>query len=185
MPQWLEKSLSRLCLQEQDHQFEENARSCDIWLWKDDYIDPRSKFIGELEYIVESSEKVETSTKEVNKPTKSTKSMKSRLDMNKIDYKFNISKSIIPEQRSRFKEIAIVFSCTKNLQYCVELVSKTTYLKHINEVNEGNFVTFSIELLGVPLPLLVGALGVTLGSTSGVALGPAVFVNVGETVGLE
>ena len=41
--------------------------------------------IGELEYIVESSEKVETSTKEVNKPTKSTKSMKSRLDMNKIE----------------------------------------------------------------------------------------------------
>lgn len=51
-----------------------NARSCDFWLWKDDYIDPRSKFvipkllgrITDLEHTVESSEKVETFIKEVN-----------------------------------------------------------------------------------------------------------------------
>uniref|UniRef100_A0A3Q7H8K7 Uncharacterized protein n=1 Tax=Solanum lycopersicum TaxID=4081 RepID=A0A3Q7H8K7_SOLLC len=87
------KFLSTLCLQEEDYELEENATSCDFWLWKDDYIDPRSKFvipkllgrIAELEHIVESFEKVETSTKEVNKPIKSTKSMESRLDMNKID----------------------------------------------------------------------------------------------------
>ncbi|KAH0648179.1 hypothetical protein KY285_033427 [Solanum tuberosum] len=59
-------------------------------LW-DDYIDPRSKFmipkllgrIAELEHSVESSRKVETSDKEINKPTKSTKSMESKIDMNK------------------------------------------------------------------------------------------------------
>ncbi|KAH0708604.1 hypothetical protein KY284_010031 [Solanum tuberosum] len=115
-------SLTRLCLQEEDHELEEvrckhgfvlplltswtprnpsrrywgcpyygNARSCDFWLWKDDYIDPRSKFvipkllgrIAELEHSVESSRKVETSDKEINKPTKSTKSMESKIDMNK------------------------------------------------------------------------------------------------------
>ncbi|KAG5596751.1 hypothetical protein H5410_037983 [Solanum commersonii] len=67
--------------------------SCDFWLWKDDYIDPRSKFviskllerIVEIEHNVESSRKVETSDKEINKPTKSTKSMESKIDMNKIE----------------------------------------------------------------------------------------------------
>ncbi|KAG5604067.1 hypothetical protein H5410_025559 [Solanum commersonii] len=38
-------SLTRLCLQEEDHELEKNVRSCDFWLWKDDYIDPRSKFL--------------------------------------------------------------------------------------------------------------------------------------------
>ncbi|KAG5573009.1 hypothetical protein H5410_062775 [Solanum commersonii] len=84
-------SLTRLCLQEEDHELEENARSCNFWLWKDVYIDPRSKFvipkllgrIAELEHSVESSRKVETSDKEINKPTKSTKSMESKTDMNK------------------------------------------------------------------------------------------------------
>ncbi|KAG5620536.1 hypothetical protein H5410_005754 [Solanum commersonii] len=86
-------SFTRLCLQEEDHELEENARSCDFWLWKDDYIDPRSKFvipkllgrIAELEYSVESSQKVETLDKEINKPTKSTKSVESKIAMNKIE----------------------------------------------------------------------------------------------------
>ncbi|KAH0709644.1 hypothetical protein KY284_011071 [Solanum tuberosum] len=199
-------SLTRLCLQEEDHELEEvrckhgfvlplltswtprnpsrrywgcpyygNARSCDFWLWKDDYIDPRSKFvipkllgrIAELEHSVESSRKVETSDKEINKPTKSTKSMESKIDMNKKESKmdnfdddlkkmkavekkwkkkigqvqekgettldcsvvclyfrckFSISKSIVSERRRTFKEIVMISYCTKNLQYCVELV---------------------------------------------------------------
>ena len=77
--------------------FFKNARSCDFWLWKDDDIDPRSKFvilkllgrIVELEHSVESSQKVETSDKEINKPTKSTKSMESKIDMNKKESKMD------------------------------------------------------------------------------------------------
>ncbi|KAH0722826.1 hypothetical protein KY290_005479 [Solanum tuberosum] len=105
-------SLTKLCLQEEDHESKRcdanmdlywgcpyygNARSCDFWLWKDDYIDPRFKFvipkllgrIAELEHSVESSRKVETSNKEINKPTKSTKSMESKIDMNKIELKMD------------------------------------------------------------------------------------------------
>ncbi|KAH0678272.1 hypothetical protein KY284_019357 [Solanum tuberosum] len=67
--------------------------SCDFWLSKDDYIDPKSKFvipkllerIAELEHSVESSRKVETSGEEISKPTKSIKSMVSKIDMNKIE----------------------------------------------------------------------------------------------------
>ncbi|KAK6796761.1 hypothetical protein RDI58_004462 [Solanum bulbocastanum] len=123
-------SLTRLCLQEEDHELEEvrckhefvlplltswtprnpgrrywgflTMGSCDFWLWKDDCIDPRSKFvipkllgrIAELEHSVESSRKVETSDKEINKPTKSTKSMASKIDMNKKESKMDNLKAI-------------------------------------------------------------------------------------------
>ncbi|KAK4724529.1 hypothetical protein R3W88_027308 [Solanum pinnatisectum] len=121
-------SLTRLCLQEEDHELEEVqckhgfvlplltswnlrnpsrqywgcpyygiAKSFNFWLWKDDYIDPRFKFvipkllgrIVELEHSVESSQKVETSDKEINKPTKSIKSMERKIDMNKIELKMD------------------------------------------------------------------------------------------------
>jgi len=45
--------------------------------------------IAELEHSVESSRKVETSDKEINKPTKSTKSMESKIDMNKKESKMD------------------------------------------------------------------------------------------------
>ncbi|KAK6785284.1 hypothetical protein RDI58_018739 [Solanum bulbocastanum] len=72
-----------------------NARSCDFLLWKEDYIDPRFKFVipkllersAEFEHSVESSRKVETLDKEINKPTKSIKSVESKTDMNKIESK--------------------------------------------------------------------------------------------------
>ncbi|WMV14279.1 hypothetical protein MTR67_007664, partial [Solanum verrucosum] len=107
----------------------QKRRSCDFWLWKDDYIDPRSKFvilkllgrIAELEHSVESSRKVETSDKEINKPTKLTKYVESKIYMNKIECMFSISKSIVSERKRRFKEIAMISSCTKDLHYCVEL----------------------------------------------------------------
>ncbi|KAH0746518.1 hypothetical protein KY290_008232 [Solanum tuberosum] len=81
-------SLTRLCLQE---------KILGLSLLWDDYIDPRSKFvipkllarIAELEHSVESSRKVETSDKEINKPTKSTKSMESKIDMNKKESKMD------------------------------------------------------------------------------------------------
>ncbi|KAJ8557161.1 hypothetical protein K7X08_002786 [Anisodus acutangulus] len=60
------------------------ARSCDFYLWKDDEIDPRSKFvipklvkrICELEASFQASGKVD------HKPTMSIKSVESKIDMN-------------------------------------------------------------------------------------------------------
>ncbi|KAG5631040.1 hypothetical protein H5410_002757 [Solanum commersonii] len=71
--------------------------SCEFWLWKDYCIDSRFKFvipkllerIAELEHNVESSRKVETSDNEINKHTKSTRSMERKIDMNKIDSKMD------------------------------------------------------------------------------------------------
>lgn len=70
-----------------------NARSCDFWLWKDDYIDPRSKFvipkllkkIGELEQSVESFEKIESFEKVDDNPTRTNNSVESKVAMNKIE----------------------------------------------------------------------------------------------------
>ncbi|XP_060183429.1 uncharacterized protein LOC132613424 [Lycium barbarum] len=63
------------------------ARSCDFYCWKDDEIDPRSKFvipklvrrIGELEASFEASAKVD------DKPIMSTKSVESKIDMQSIE----------------------------------------------------------------------------------------------------
>ncbi|XP_059302896.1 uncharacterized protein LOC132055207 [Lycium ferocissimum] len=78
------------------------ARSCDFYRWKDDEIDPRSKFvipklvrrIGELEASFEASAKVD------NKPTMSTKSVESKIDMQSIE----IEMDNFGEQIKKMKE---------------------------------------------------------------------------------
>ncbi|KAG5608489.1 hypothetical protein H5410_019770 [Solanum commersonii] len=73
-------------------------------------------------------------------------------------------------------------------------IFKAIYLKLIHEVNKGNYITFSVEPFGLPLPLSVGALGVALGpsvdvgATTSVAFGPArpaVCVDVSAAAGPE
>ncbi|KAF3684769.1 putative glutamyl-tRNA(Gln) amidotransferase subunit A, mitochondrial-like, partial [Capsicum annuum] len=72
-----------------------NARSCDFWLWKDDSIDERSKFvipkllgrIGELEERVESSTNYAFYDHKIvdDKTTRTIKSVESKMAMNKIE----------------------------------------------------------------------------------------------------
>ncbi|PHT31437.1 hypothetical protein CQW23_27774 [Capsicum baccatum] len=116
-------NLSRLCKQEEDHELDEvrykhghllplmtswtstnsdrrywscpYMGSCDFWLWKDDYIDPRFKFvipkllgrIGELEESVESSANCAIYEHKIvdDKTTRITKSMEIKIDVNKIE----------------------------------------------------------------------------------------------------
>ncbi|KAG5592299.1 hypothetical protein H5410_042813, partial [Solanum commersonii] len=210
-------SLTRLYLQEEDHELEE-IQICD------------SKLLGriaELEHSVESSRKVETSDKEINKPTKSTEPRESKIDMNKKESKMDNFdddlkkmkavekkwKNKLAKSKKREKQLWIALLCVcilgvslkeKEIQgNCHDLFLyqkfesfKTTYLKLIHEVNKGNYITFSVEPFGLPLPLPVGALGVALGpavcvdigATTGVALGivgPAVCVDIGAAAGPE
>ncbi|KAH0716825.1 hypothetical protein KY290_013393 [Solanum tuberosum] len=96
-------SLTRLCLQEEDHELEEvrckhgfvlplltswTPRNPSRRYWGCPYYGLLGR-IAELEHSVESSRKVETSDKEINKPTKSTKSMESKIDMNKKESKMD------------------------------------------------------------------------------------------------
>ncbi|KAF3616557.1 hypothetical protein T459_01427 [Capsicum annuum] len=115
-------SLSRLCKQEEDHELDEvrckdehllplmtswtsrnsndfgvvlTMGSCDFLLWKDDYIDQRSKFVIPklLERIGELEERVECSANNAiyeykivgDKTTRTTKSVESKIDMHKIE----------------------------------------------------------------------------------------------------
>ncbi|KAM3357606.1 hypothetical protein P3S68_020537 [Capsicum galapagoense] len=72
-----------------------DAKSCDFWLWKDDSIDERSKFVIPklLEKIGELEERVVFSTNCASyehkivddKTTRTTKFVESKIDMNKIE----------------------------------------------------------------------------------------------------
>ncbi|XP_055828114.1 uncharacterized protein LOC129896281 [Solanum dulcamara] len=68
-----------------------NAITSDFWLWKDDYIDPRSRFVisNLLERIDELEQRVEVLEKINNKSTRSTNSVKIKIDMNKIESKLD------------------------------------------------------------------------------------------------
>ncbi|KAG5620440.1 hypothetical protein H5410_005658, partial [Solanum commersonii] len=225
--------LTRLCLQEEDHELEEvqckhgfvlplltsstprnpsrrywgcpyygNARSCNFWLWKDDYVDPRSKFvipkllgrIAELEHSVESSRNVETSDKEINKPTKSTKSMESKIDMKEskmdnFDDDLKKMKAVEKKWKNKLAKFKKMETQLWIALLCVCILGKATYLKLIHEVNKGNYITFSVEPFGLPLPLPVRALGVALGQAFcvdiGAAAGPTVYVDVRAAAGPE
>ncbi|KAK6786808.1 hypothetical protein RDI58_015333 [Solanum bulbocastanum] len=96
-------SLTRLYLQEEDHELTEvrckhgfilhlltswTPRNSSRRYWGcpyygDDYIDSRSKFV--IPKLLGIIAELETSDKEINKPTKLTKSMESKIDMNKIE----------------------------------------------------------------------------------------------------
>ncbi|KAG5596750.1 hypothetical protein H5410_037982 [Solanum commersonii] len=109
-----------------------------------------------------------------------------------MKWKNKLAKS---KKREKQLYIDLLCVCILGVSLVFQRVFKATYLKLIHEISKGNYVNFSVELFGLPLPLLVGALGVTfgpttcvdVGATTGVALGPAgptVFVDVGAAVGV-
>ncbi|PHT35581.1 hypothetical protein CQW23_23281 [Capsicum baccatum] len=110
-----------------------NARSYNFWLWKDDSIDERSKFvspkllgrIGELEERVESSSNCAFYEHKIvdEKTTRKTKSVERKIDINKIELQMDSFKDDLKMIKANKKKWKIKLAMSKKKENNFGLIS--------------------------------------------------------------